>query len=98
MDVKIIWSEPAIESLGEIVAMVAEDNSSAAFELGSKLIERMEVAAQFPDAGPLYQRAEPMVVRCLTMENYRLYYRVWRPRHIIEVLAVRHCAREQPDF
>jgi plasmid stabilization system protein ParE len=98
MDLGIVWSGPAIDSLGAIVAEVAQHNPRAAFELGSKLIERMEVAAQFPEAGPLYQRAKPIEVRCLTTGNYRLYYRAWLGRHQVEVLAVRHCAREQPDF
>ena len=98
MDFKIVWSDPAIESLGAIVAEVARDNPTAAFVLGTKLIDRMDLAAQFPLAGPIYNRAEPLIVRCLTMNDYRLYYQVIQERRHVEVLAVRHCAREQPIF
>jgi len=98
MDFKIVWTDPAIEALGGIVSDVAHDNASAAFELGSKLIDRMATAAQFPEAGPRYKAAAPLLVRCLTMDSYRLHYQVWRDRQTVEVLAVRHCAREQPNF
>lgn len=98
MDFQIVWTEPAIDSLGAIVTEVAAENRSAALQLGTKLIERIEVAARFPEAGPVYQRAEPLEVRCLTMENYRLYYRARHDRKCIEVLAVRHCARALPVF
>lgn len=58
----------------------------------------MEITVQFPEAGPVYQQAEPHLVRCLTLDSYRLHYRVWLDKKRIEVLAVRHCARALPVF
>lgn len=98
MDFQIVWSDPAIESLRLIVEEVAGDNPTGAFDLGTKLVDRMEVTRRFPEAGPVYQSAEPLIVRCLTTDNYRLYYQIVQEARRVIVLAVRHCAREQPVF
>ncbi len=98
MDFKIIWTDPAIEALREIVEHIAADNAPAASRLGFQLIEHMELAAHFPQMGPLYSQGESGEIRCLTHGNYRLYYRVGRIPAAIEVLAVRHGAREQPHL
>ena len=43
MDFKVIWSDPAIESLGEIVRHVARENAPAALRLGQQLVARAEI-------------------------------------------------------
>ncbi len=98
MDFKIIWSDPAIESLGEIVRHIARDNPTAALELGRSLVNRVEPAAHFPQIGPLFSRSADVEYRCLTHGNYRLYYRLISGRDVIEVVAIRHTSREQPRF
>ena len=45
MDFQVIWTDPAIESLGEIVRGIAQDNRTAAQLLGLELVERMESVA-----------------------------------------------------
>lgn len=98
MDYQIIWTEPAIDSLGEIVRIIAQDNRTAAQQLGLELVERMEIAKQFPWSGPLYRRIDGREIRCLTHGNYRLYYEIRGQPDRVEVVAVRHSARAQPDF
>ena len=98
MDFKIVWTEPAIDELGELVRHVAKENPSAARSLGEALLQRIEVAAAFPQIGPIFPRAATLDVRCLTHGNYRLYYRVKSSAACIEVVSVRHSARAQPSF
>ncbi len=98
MDYKIIWSEPAIEGLGEIVRRIAQDNAPVALTVGLELVAHMEVAANFPRIGPLYSQDGLIEIRCLTHGDYRLYYRLGPHPGVIDVVAVRHCAREQPKF
>lgn len=98
MDFKIIWADPATEALREIVELIAADNAPAAARLGFAIIEHMELAANFPQMGPLYSQGASGEIRCLTHDAYRLYYRVGRIPDTIEVLTVRHTARTQPRF
>lgn len=98
MDYPIIWTEPAIDSLGEIVREIAQDNRTAAQRLGLELVERMEIAQQFPRSGPLYRRVDGREIRCLTHGNYRVYYEICGQPDRVEVVAVRHSARAHPNF
>ena len=98
MDFKIIWTDPAIEALREIVTHIAADNPTAARKLGLQLVEHMELAAHFPQMGPIYSELNSLEIRCLTQGNYRLYYCLGHAASTIEVLAVRHAARDQPRF
>jgi plasmid stabilization system protein ParE len=97
MDFQVIWTDPAIESLGEIVRGIAQDNRTAAQQLGLELVERMEITQQFPRSGPFYRRIDGREIRCLTHGNYRLYYEIIAQSLRVEVLAVRHSARMPPD-
>jgi plasmid stabilization system protein ParE len=98
MDDQVIWTDPAIDSLGEIVRVIAQDNPTAARQLGLELVERMEITKQFPRSGPIYRRIDGREIRCLTHSNYRLYYKVCGQTQCGEVVAVRHSARAQPDI
>ena len=98
MDFKIIWSAPAIESLGEIVRPIAQDNPDAARRVGQQLVARVEITTRFPEIGPIYAQARPLEIRSLVDGKYLIYYRVQRVTHTIEILAVRHGARQQPGF
>jgi plasmid stabilization system protein ParE len=98
MDFKIEWTEPAIDCLRDIVQEVASDNAPAALRLGMALMDRMDVTIRFPRSGPLYSAKDSVEIRCLTLGNYRLYYQLGAKPGVVEVLAVRHTSREQPEF
>lgn len=98
MDFQIVWSDPAIENLGEIVRRIAADNPVAALKLGQELVARVETAGHFPRSGPLFSMEDAAEYRCLTHGNYRVYYRLRPDRTLVEVVAVRHSARAQPRF
>ena len=98
MDYKIIWTDPAIDGLREIVQAIAEDNAPAPQRVGLELVERMEITTNFPRIGLLYSQSGATEIRCLTHGNYRLYYRLGAIANHVEVVAVRHSARAQPEF
>lgn len=98
MGFPVVWSEPAIENLGDIVRYVARENPAAAETLGMELIEHMALAANFPKIGPLFAEARDGEYRCLTHGRYRLYYRLKPALAVIEVVAVRHTASAAPSF
>lgn len=98
MDYQVIWTEPAIENLGEIVRVIALDNRTAAQQLGLELVTRMEITQKFPRSGPFFRRVDGREIRCLTHGNYRLYYGILEQPSRVEVLAIRHSARDQPKF
>lgn len=98
MDYQVIWTEPAIDCLGEIVRTIAQDNRTAAQQLGLELVARMEIAQQFPRGGPVYRRVDGREIRCLTHGNYRLYYEILGQPDRVAAVAVRHSARAQPEF
>ena len=98
MDLKIIWSAPAIESLGEIVRPIAQDNPDAARRVGQQLVARVEITTRFPEIGPIYAHARPLEILSLVDSKYLIYYRVQHVTHTIEILAVRHGARQPPGF
>ena len=98
MDFKIIWSDPAIESLGNVVRHIAKDNPAAALHMGQQLLGRVEVTSRFPEVGPVYRQAGPLAIRYLNEGDYRVYHRVQPTSQSIEILAVRHGAQQQPKF
>ena len=51
MDYKIIFSEPAIDDLKNIVGFIAQDNQEAGARFGGKLIASVRHLAKFPRFG-----------------------------------------------
>jgi plasmid stabilization system protein ParE len=54
MDCKVIWTDPAIEDLGEIVRYIAADDPSSARRVGNDIIRTVELLQSFPLLGPPY--------------------------------------------
>ena len=98
MDLKLIWTQPAIDQLGEIIRYIGRHNAAAAPGLGQRLLKRVEITTAFPEIGPLYFPAASAGIRCLIEGKIRIYYRVNPANRSVEILALRHTARAQPDF
>ena len=96
MDCKIVWTEPAIEDLHSLVSHVARDFPEKAREIGYALIDHVNVLAQFPFLGPVYRCTERSDVRELLCGNNRIFYRVIETKKLVELLHVRHVARDEP--
>lgn len=96
MELKVIWTDPAIENLREIRDYIAGDDPSAAVSFGLELFESTRHLGRFPQSCRVYQEDENGVVRELLHRGYRIFYQEYGGA--IEILHVRHGARRDPKF
>ena len=98
MDFKIIWTEPAVQNLQEISLYISKDNPDAAIQFGWQLFDRIEVLISFPEIGPTYPRGSGGNVREIAFRKYRIFYRLNNVLKTVEILAVWHGARQEPEL
>jgi len=98
MDFKVIWTDPSIENLRDIVEYIARDNPDAAYKTGSDILNSVKVLETFPFIGPSYPRHSQGNIREIFCGNYRIFYEVIPDRNSIEIHHVWHGARKKPDF
>jgi len=99
MAFSIEWTELAIEDLEEAVSFIAADNPAAAEAVGHEIIRCVELLKDFPCLGPSYpRRARTNIHEIIARKNYRVFYRVFEERRLIEVLRVWHTSRAEPDL
>ena len=96
MDFQVVWTDPALENLREIVAYIAHHNPAAAERTGHDLIDHVETLQSFPFIGPTYPRGTQGNHREIVCGKYRIFYRVSESRKLVEILAVWHGARGSP--
>ena len=96
MDVKVIWTDPALEDLREIVAYIAADNPEAARRVGFDIFETVGLLASFPLIGPPYPRGSNGKIREIVSWSYRIFYRVDSKKKLVEVLTIWHGRRGTP--
>jgi toxin ParE1/3/4 len=98
MDFKIVWSEGAIADLHQICSHIAEDNSEAALRVGRNIIDHVGVLGSFPFIGPTYPRGSLGPLREIVYRPYRIFYDVSEDTRRVEILHIRHGARQEPEF
>lgn len=98
MDYKIVFSEPSIEDLENIVRFIARDNPQAAARFGSKLIESVRNLAAFPYLGRVVPEKNDENIREIIFKSYRIFYRVRAETRIVEIARFWHAARGEPLF
>lgn len=98
MDYKIIWSDLAITDLHGICAYIAEDNPNAAERVGRGILGCVEILRSFPFIGPSYPRGSGGTLREITSRPYRIFYDVSDSDKAIEILHIRHSARDEPEL
>jgi plasmid stabilization system protein ParE len=91
VDYQIIFSPVSIESLKDITAWIAKDDSLVAERIGNELLDRIDLLSKFPKAGSVYAANKNW--RKLVSRPYVIIYRINTSLRIIEVLAFRHSAR-----
>lgn len=96
MDCKVVWTEPAIDDLREIVSCIAIDDSDAAQRVGFDIIHTVELLYRFPLLGVSYPRTGDGRVREIFCWKYRIFYRVRMEEKVIEIITVWHGARGEP--
>jgi plasmid stabilization system protein ParE len=98
VDFEIIWSGPALLMLEEILDYVAQDSPSAASRLGERIIKKVALLARSPFLGSAYPPGSGSDVRETRQGNYRVFYQVNESKQRVEILAIWHAARREPNL
>jgi plasmid stabilization system protein ParE len=96
VDYRVVFTQRALSDLAEIVGRIAEDDDAAASKFGNALIEHIELLSRFPRMGGLIRKRSR--VRKLAHAPILVYYEIHEDRRWIDVLHLRHGAREGPPF
>ncbi|MEX2141024.1 MAG: type II toxin-antitoxin system RelE/ParE family toxin [Pirellulales bacterium] len=84
--------------LDEIVGHIAHDNPSAASRLGRQIIKKVDLLARSPFLGSAYPLGSGDDVRETRQGNYRIFYEVNKSQQRVEILAIWHAARQEPNL
>lgn len=98
MDWEVIWTEPAVADLEQILRGTASHSPTAAESVRVEILGSVEVLARFPFIGPIYERDRTGRIREILCRQYRIFYRVQEERRRVEVLTVWHSARQEPKL
>lgn len=90
--VEIIWTPFALEDLQSIHDYIAKDSPTYAIRFTDKLVDRVDVLIDHPEAGKIVPEFENESIRELIEGSYRIIYII---RSITEITIVRihHSAR-----
>jgi plasmid stabilization system protein ParE len=91
--VKLIWTDQAINDLGDIGDYIAENSEKYAKLTVKKLFERTDILKTFPQAGRVVPEKNEENVRELIEGNYRIIYEIVSANRI-NILTVYHSARD----
>ncbi len=97
MAFQVTWTDPAAADLEGIVQGLNEISEEAATRLGRSILSHVEILSTFPHIGPIYRRDKHRRVREILCGKYRIFYRVIASEDLVEILAVRHGSRRDPD-
>ena len=96
MDFRVEIADPAIDDLAGIVSYIAQDNPKAASALGNHLLDAALSLAQTPHKGSPYRHIGNL--RKLTVQPFKIFYRVNEDKQSVEVLRFWHSARREPKL
>lgn len=96
MDCKLVWTEPGLEDLKEVVRFIAKDDPEAALRVGKDILAHVEILKTFPEIGPVYRHRRSGDVRQVTRHPFRIFYRFQTVTKRVEILHVWHGARQDP--
>ena len=89
----LVWTQPAIDSLLEIVRHIQADNPTAAHRFAEQIKSKVSRLAAFPDSGRIVPEFPGSGLREIIVGNYRIIYRAAKRPLRAEILTVRHGAR-----
>ncbi len=96
MGFKVIWSDPAVANLEDICSHIAQDDPEAALRVATGIVAHTDLLATFPFIGPTYPRGSRGSLRLIAFRSYRVLYEVDERRESVEVVHIRHGARDEP--
>lgn len=73
---RLIWTEPAIEDLGQIADYIALDNPEAAKRLVRKVFSKAELLQDFPEMCPIPHDLPDSRYRHIVVTPLRIFYRI----------------------
>ena len=90
--VKLIWTDQAINDLGDIGDYIAETSEKYAKITVQKLHERTDILKSYPRSGRIVPEKGEENVRELIEGSYRIIYEI-KSNDIIYILGEHHSAR-----
>ena len=72
----MIWTDPALEDLGQIADYIALDDPVAAKRLIRKVFTKAELLQDFPEMGPVPHDLPDSRYRHLVVRPLRIFYRI----------------------
>ena len=90
---EVIWTEPALQDLGDLAEYIALDNPSAASNLVDDVLNKTERLADFPDSGRIPPELPNSVYREVVVPPCRVFYRKDR-----EQVLILHVMREEREL
>jgi toxin ParE1/3/4 len=91
--VKLIWTDQAIDDLGDIGNYIAGSSEKYAKLTVRNLYDRTDILKQFPKAGRIVPEKNEEDIRELIEGNYRIIYEI-ASDILIYILTVHHSARD----
>jgi addiction module RelE/StbE family toxin len=91
--VKLIWTDQALDDLGDIGDYIAENSEKYAKLTVKNLFERPDILKTFPQAGRIVPEKNEENLRELIEGNYRIIYEIVSADQI-NILTVYHSARD----
>jgi toxin ParE1/3/4 len=98
MDYKVVWTDPAIADLHDVVKFIASEDPITARRIGHEILAHVAILMTFPHIGPVYLPRPDHEVREILCRTFRIFYRVIPATHAVEVIHVWHSKRGKPSF
>ena len=99
MDLKLIWSESAIEDLGAIVRFIAlRDGPDMARQIGFGIYNRAQILTRHPEAGSALAEKQDARWRKLIFKSWKIAYRIDREAKVVYLVRIWHAARNEIDI
>ena len=73
---RLIWTEPALEDLGQVADYIALDNPAAAKRLVQKVFTKAELLQNSPEICPVPQDLPDSRYRHMVVGPLRIFYRI----------------------
>ena len=89
---RIEWTDPAVSDLDNLHDYIARDSAEYADAFVERLIMSAEQLCSFPSSGRVVPEAKDRRVREISVESYRIIYRV--KAGVVQILTVVHGARD----
>jgi toxin ParE1/3/4 len=92
----VLWTETALQKLTELLDWLAERSPATATKAQKRIMDKVGMLAEFPRMAPPFRLIPDPDVRQLTVDRYRVIYRVRDEKSVVIILAVQH-GREDPS-